>query len=895
MKKISMILCLIVTNICINIKNLLFISSVKKNSSSLLNTVKKHRSIYFLKNFININKLTNWNTFKRKKKKIIKFSCYSFGNPIHPNNFNVNMMEGLKKAVLVGENPAYIKERLAKYNELKEKKRLDTELQIKNDEHFKKNINIELLDGSIRVGECHVTTPFHIASSISKKLAEDSIVSKITYLEKVDLELCDIEDAEENSNVSGSGNGNDSGNSAENKHCSGGRTPMLWDMNVPLIGNCKIEFLNIEHEEAKKIFWHSSAHILGSSLEKIFGGYLTIGPALSEGFYYDIFLGNYAISNEHYKRIEDEFAKLTKENVEFEKVVCTKEEVLELFKYNPFKLELIKSKIPDNKKTSVYKCGEFIDLCLGPHIRNTGKVKAFKVLKNSSAYWLGKKDNDSLQRVYGISFQKKNELTDYLTFLEDAKKRDHRNVGKKLNFFFFEKDMSPGSGFWFSNGAKIFNKLIDFMRREYRLRKYEEVITPNVFSCDLWKTSGHYQNYKDCMFIFNVENKEWGMKPMNCPGHCIMFKQMNVSYRSLPIRLADFGVLHRNEITGSLSGLTRVRRFQQDDAHIFCSFEQITKEVVNTLHFLFFVYDLFGFKYELFLSTRPKKFIGNISTWDFAEQSLKDALNSVNVEWKLNEGDGAFYGPKIDILVRDSINRTHQCGTIQLDFQLPIRFNLQYKNKDFGVLEDDNEKKEHADLENGSTGGGETKKDYGYDGGNDNDDGNHDRAANLECGNYSGGVQSASDDLLKKGFDRPVIIHRAILGSVERFVAILIEHTAGKLPFWLSPRQAIVLPVSDKFNKYAYYVYETLNNNFFDVDVDASMNTLNKKIREAQLKQFNFILVVGEKELTTNTVTVRDRDDPNNQQVYSVNDIVNKFKEMLEVNSCKFNQIIPFQ
>ncbi|SBS85597.1 threonyl-tRNA synthetase [Plasmodium malariae] len=890
-----MILCLIVTNICINIKNLLFISSVKKNSSSLLNTVKKHRSIYFLKNFINVNKLTNWNTFKRKKKKIIKFSCYSFGNPIHPNNFNVNMMEGLKKAVLVGENPAYIKERLAKYNELKEKKRLDTELQIKNDEHFKKNINIELLDGSIRVGECHVTTPFHIASSISKKLAEDSIVSKITYLEKVDLELCDIEDAEENSNVSGSGNGNDSGNSAENKHCSGGRTPMLWDMNVPLIGNCKIEFLNIEHEEAKKIFWHSSAHILGSSLEKIFGGYLTIGPALSEGFYYDIFLGNYAISNEHYKRIEDEFAKLTKENVEFEKVVCTKEEVLELFKYNPFKLELIKSKIPDNKKTSVYKCGEFIDLCLGPHIRNTGKVKAFKVLKNSSAYWLGKKDNDSLQRVYGISFQKKNELTDYLTFLEDAKKRDHRNVGKKLNFFFFEKDMSPGSGFWFSNGAKIFNKLIDFMRREYRLRKYEEVITPNVFSCDLWKTSGHYQNYKDCMFIFNVENKEWGMKPMNCPGHCIMFKQMNVSYRSLPIRLADFGVLHRNEITGSLSGLTRVRRFQQDDAHIFCSFEQITKEVVNTLHFLFFVYDLFGFKYELFLSTRPKKFIGNISTWDFAEQSLKDALNSVNVEWKLNEGDGAFYGPKIDILVRDSINRTHQCGTIQLDFQLPIRFNLQYKNKDFGVLEDDNEKKEHADLENGSTGGGETKKDYGYDGGNDNDDGNHDRAANLECGNYSGGVQSASDDLLKKGFDRPVIIHRAILGSVERFVAILIEHTAGKLPFWLSPRQAIVLPVSDKFNKYAYYVYETLNNNFFDVDVDTSMNTLNKKIREAQLKQFNFILVVGEKELTTNTVTVRDRDDPNNQQVYSVNDIVNKFKEMLEVNSCKFNQIIPFQ
>lgn len=470
-----------------------------------------------------------------------------------------------------------------------------------------------------------------------------------------------------------------------------------------------------------------------------------------------------------------------------------------------------------------------------------------------------------------------------------------------MNLFFFEKETSPGSCFWLPHGSKIYNKLIEFIRKEYRIRKYEEVISPNVFSCDLWKTSGHYQNYKDCMFLFNVENKEWGMKPMNCPGHCLMFKQLNVSYRSLPVRLADFGVLHRNEISGSLSGLTRVRRFQQDDSHIFCSMEHIKQEVLNTLNFLFYVYNLFGFKYELFLSTRPKKFIGQISTWNLAEQHLKDALYAANVQWKINEGDGAFYGPKIDILVKDSLNRTHQCGTIQLDFQLPVRFNLQYKNKEYVTNNEKNEKNEknhdnddnvhnnnnypinHDDLHNNE------KKEF-----KDSQNHNEDKEHNNIHDNHSLKPNINEEGLLKKGFERPIIIHRAILGSVERFVAILIEHTAGKLPFWLSPRQAIVLPIGDKYNDYANYVYETLHNNMFDVDLDTSVNTLNKKIREAQLKQFNYILVVGEKELTTNTVTLRDRDDQNNQHVYTIQELINKFNKLLDVNSKKFNQIKEF-
>ncbi|SCM22195.1 threonine--tRNA ligase, putative [Plasmodium chabaudi chabaudi] len=899
MRLIIMSLCICISNILFsNLNNLLFVKSIKKNKNIYSNSLRR-KSIKFY-NFNNLSPNirpynyigevrfpTSYKNRKSSTKKYHTSSSLNLEKKQDPNKscnqkktyifsvdnqkmstltFDDSNLETLKKNFVIKESPDFIKYRLDKFNELKEKKKKELEKIIENDPNYYKEINIELLDGSIKIGQKNVTTPYQIASQISKKLSENSIVAKVIYLDDVNLNLCDIEDEE-----------------SEEKHEETSQEGILWDLNVPLIGNCKINFLGIDTPEGKKVFWHSSAHILGSSLEKIYGGYLTIGPALNEGFYYDIYLGNNSIVSDDYTKIENEYNKLVKENVEFEKMVCTKEEVLELFKYNPFKIELIKSKIRnDNEKTSVYKCGNFIDLCLGPHIKNTGKSKAFQVLKNSSAYWLGDKNNDSLQRVYGISFQKKTELTDYIKFIEEAKKRDHRNVGKNLNLFFFEKETSPGSGFWFTHGAKIYNKLIEFMRKEYRIRKYEEVITPNIFSCDLWKTSGHYQNYKNCMFIFNIENKEWGMKPMNCPGHCLIFKQLNASYKSLPIRLADFGVLHRNEITGSLSGLTRVRRFQQDDAHIFCSLDHIKTEVINVLQFIFYVYNLFGFKYDLYLSTRPPKYIGDINTWNFAEQSLKEALELANVKWKLNEGDGAFYGPKIDIVLRDSLNRTHQCGTVQLDFQLPIRFNLQYKNKEYGVGQETD-----SNLVNQSNKDANEKKEDSTMGNGDNND-EQNKLDSENAGNNQPGGE------LKKGFDRPIIIHRAILGSVERFVAILVEHTSGKFPFWLSPRQAIVLPISDKFNEYAKYIHDVLTNNLFDVDVDISVNTLNKKIREAQLKQYNFILVVGEKELSTNTVTVRDRDNPNDQKVYTIQELVNNFKKMLDINSVKLNEIPPF-
>lgn len=902
---------------------------------------------YTLTNKKSTSAVKNWNFFVNKLN-----TLSSLGSKMENPIVNRDLKENFK----IQQGANFIKERLQKYNEIKEKRKNEGALHVTNNNNvsgetsgtatqIKKEIYIELSDGNRKMGECDATTPYDIAKSISKKLGEESIVAKVTYVEVEanKFQLCDIEEEEENT----------SSRKTDNTEHSGKITKtLLWDMNVPLIGNCKIEFLNFENEEGKKVFWHSSAHILGSALEKMYGGYLTIGPALKEGFYYDIFLGDFAITNDDYKKIEMEFNNIVKENVEFEKLICTKEEVLELFQYNPFKIELIKKKIPDGKKTSVYKCGDFIDLCLGPHIKSTGKVKTFQPLKNSAAYWLGDKNSHTLQRVYGISFQKKSELTDYLKFLEEAKKRDHRNIGKLLNFFFFEKDASPGSCFWLPKGAKIYNKLIEFIRREYRIRNYEEVITPNVYSCDLWKRSGHYQNYKDCMFIFNVEEKEWGMKPMNCPGHCLMFKQLNLSYRSLPLRFADFGVLHRNEISGSLSGLTRVRRFQQDDSHIFCAPEHIRDEVLKTLNFIFYIYDLFDFKYELFLSTRPEKYIGKLETWNAAEEELKNALNSAGIKWKLNEGDGAFYGPKIDILLTDSLKRTHQCGTIQLDFQLPLRFNLQYKSRDFvgdekdapendqsqqqtlSQMDESNSKKVAAGKSqnkkgDGSNGVSETKRESSCN--NNSISTKESNAANSPKSNVNSvGMDAASkkeeimgngrkeeqtllnhsesaqktdaekmqsDDMesLKRGFERPIIIHRAILGSVERFIAILIEHTAGKLPFWISPRQAVVLPISDKYNDYANYVYKILNNHSFDVEMDLSVNTLNKKIREAQLKQFNFILVVGEKELTTQTVTVRDRDDTNSQKVMSIPQLVEYFSQMLQMNSEKLNQILPYE
>lgn len=462
--------------------------------------------------------------------------------------------------------------------------------------------------------------------------------------------------------------------------------------------------------------------------------------------------------------------------------------------------------------TTVYRCGSLIDLCRGPHVRNTGRIKAMKVTKNSSAFWEGNSEAETLQRVYGISFPDPKQLKEWEQLQEEAAKRDHRKIGREQELFFFH-ELSPGSCFFQPRGAHIYNTLMNFIRAEYRKRGFQEVITPNIYNAKLWQTSGHWQHYADNMFHFDIEKETFALKPMNCPGHCVMFDNRVRSWRELPLRMADFGVLHRNELSGALTGLTRVRRFQQDDAHIFCTPEQIKEEMLGCLNFLQGVYGIFGFTFNLVLSTRPNNFLGAKEDWDLAETALEESLNQFAQPWKLNPGDGAFYGPKIDITIMDALKRAHQCATIQLDFQLPLRFGLSYV-----------------------TPSGETKP--------------------------------------------PVIIHRAILGSVERMIAILCENYAGKWPFWLSPRQIMIVPVVNHFDEYAEEVRKKLHDAGFMVESDLDhSDMLKKKIRNAQLAQFNFILVVGEKEKSSLTVNVRTRDNIVHGEV-GIEELVQKLRKI---------------
>ncbi|KAL2652624.1 hypothetical protein R1flu_020752 [Riccia fluitans] len=613
------------------------------------------------------------------------------------------------------------------------------------------SIKISLPDGNVKDGKKWLTTPLDIAREISKGLADSALISEV--------------------------NG------------------VLWDMGRALDGDCSLKIFNFESNEGRDTFWHSSAHILGESLEQEYGCKLCIGPCTTrgEGFYYDAFYGDLTLSEDHFVRIDKQAEKAVKEKQPFERIEVTRQQALEMFSENQFKVEIIQE-LPEDKTITVYRCGPLVDLCRGPHIPNTSHVKAFKCQKASASYWRGQADRESLQRVYGISFPDKKKLKEWETVQAEAKKRDHRIVGLNQELFFFHQ-LSPGSCFFLPYGTRIYNKLMEFIRTEYRKRGYDEVLSPNIYNMQLWETSGHAANYKDNMFCFEVEKQEFGLKPMNCPGHCLIFDHRVRSYRELPLRMADFGVLHRNELSGALTGLTRVRRFQQDDAHIFCMESQIKDEVKGCLDFLEYTYNIFGFTYDLELSTRPEKYLGDLETWERAENGLKEALNAFGKPWEVNPGDGAFYGPKIDITVYDALKRKFQCATIQLDFQLPIRFKLKYSTQD-----------------------------------------------EAEMG-------------------RPVIVHRAILGSVERMFAILLEHYAGKWPFWLSPRQAIVCPISKKFVNYALKVRDILHNAGFYVEADVTDKKIDKKVREAQLAQFNYILVVGEEEESSQTVNVRTRDN----------------------------------
>ncbi|PAV75103.1 hypothetical protein WR25_05460 [Diploscapter pachys] len=631
-------------------------------------------------------------------------------------------------------------------------------------------IKITLPDGKVHEGKAWRTTPLEIAERISKGLADTAVISKV--------------------------NGE------------------VWDLDRPFEGDASLQILKFDDDEAKAVFWHSSAHILGEAMERFCGGHLCYGPPISEGFYYDMWHEDKTISPDDFPKIEQIVKCAVKDKQPFERLEVSKEDLLEMFKYNKFKVRILNEKVK-TPTTTVYRCGPLIDLCRGPHVRHTGKIKAMQMTKSSSSYWEGNANAESLQRVYGISFPDPKQLKEWQKFQEEAAKRDHRKIGVNQELFFFHH-MSPGSCFWYPKGAQIYSKLLDFIKKEYRKRGFTEVITPNIYNKKLWETSGHWQHYAENMFRFECEKEEFALKPMNCPGHCIMFDSRPRTHKEMPLRYADFGVLHRNEASGALTGLTRVRRFQQDDAHIFCRIDQVAAEMKGAIDFLEYCYEkVFGFSFKMNLSTRPEGFLGEVEVWDMAEKQLEDALNASGKKWEFNHGDGAFYGPKIDITIQDALRRNHQCATIQLDFQLPVRFDLKYLD--------------------------------------------HNQIA-----------------------QRPVMIHRAVLGSIERMTAILVENFAGKWPFWLSPRQAKIITVHESASEYARAVKNKIYAAGFEVEYDEdSPDTMNKQIRNAQLDQFNFILVIGAQEMKNGTVNVRTRDNAVRGEV-NVDDLIAKFRRFCD-------------
>jgi len=545
----------------------------------------------------------------------------------------------------------------------------------------------------------------------------------------------------------------------------------------------------------KEKFWHSSAHLLAQAVTGLFpDAKPTIGPAIETGFYYD-FYKKKPFTPEDLPKIEEKMKELAKKDQKIVKKTLAIQEAKKTFKNNKFKLELIEDlKKEGAKKVTAYQQGDFIDLCKGPHLKSTGQIKAFKLTKISSAYWRGKSENESLQRIYGVSFPDKKMLRKYLQFLEEAEKRDHRKIGTQLNLFSFHEE-APGMPFFHDKGIYIYNQLKQFMRQELEKRNYLETKTPIILHKKLWLKSGHWEHYKENMYFTTIEGQESAVKPMNCPGQILIYKNRLHSYREFPIRMGEFGLVHRHELSGVLSGLFRVRAFTQDDAHVYCLQNQLKDEIKALIDLADHIYKTFGFEYQVELSTRPEKSIGSDRMWNQAEKALKDTLKKIKLDYKLNPGDGAFYGPKIDFHIKDAIGRTWQCATIQVDFSMPEKFDLVYMD------------------------------------------------------------EKGSQD------KRPVMLHRTIYGSIERFLGILIEHYAGNFPLWLNPNQIIVLPIADRHNKYACQVIKKFFDAGFRVELDDRAESTGKKIREAQLNKFNYILVVGDNEQKNKTVNVRTRDN----------------------------------
>lgn len=572
--------------------------------------------------------------------------------------------------------------------------------------------------------------------------------------------------------------------------------------------------VKFEDKEGKAIFWHTSAHIMALAVQKLFPGVkFAIGPAIDNGFYYD-FDTEHRFTPEDLEKIEAEMAKIVKEGHIVERFVMPRNEALEYFSKQSevYKVDLIEN-LPEDEIISFYTLGEFTDLCAGPHLYDIKKVKAIKLLSIAGAYWRGDEKNKMLQRIYGTTYEKKKDLEEYLNRLEEAKKRDHRKLGRELDLFSIHEE-GPGFPFFHPKGMVLRNILENFWREEHTKAGYDEIKTPLILNEALWHQSGHWDHYKENMYFTNIDDGDYAIKPMNCPGSILVYKSKMYSYRDLPLRWGELGLVHRHELSGALHGLMRVRSFTQDDAHLFVLPSQIKEELVKIIELADKIYNVFGFKYHIELSTRPENSMGTEEQWEIATNGLIEALKEKEIDYILNEGDGAFYGPKIDFQLEDAIGRTWQCGTIQLDFQLPEKFDMTY-------VGNDNEKK------------------------------------------------------------RPVMIHRTIYGSMERFMGILIEHYAGKFPAWLAPVQATILPISDKFNDYAYEVKKELANKGIRVEVDSRSEKVGYKIREAQLQQIPYMLVVGEKEVTEELVSVRSRDNGDLGQV-KVEEFINQTIKEIE-------------
>lgn len=565
----------------------------------------------------------------------------------------------------------------------------------------------------------------------------------------------------------------------------------LYDLRRNIEENAEVEIITIDSDEGVEIARHSAAHILAQAVKRLYGDInLGVGPVIENGFYYDMDLPS-SVNVEDLPKIEKEMKKIINENVKIERVEVSREEAKTLFQEmnDHLKLELLEA-IPSGESVTLYKQGEFVDLCRGPHLPSTGYLKAFQLTHVSGAYWRGDSNNQVLQRIYGVAFFSQKELEEYLHFVEEAAKRNHRKLGSELELFMFSEE-APGMPFYLPKGQIIRNELEAFLREIQKEYNYQEVRTPFMMNQEVWERSGHWGHYKDNMYFSEVDNKSFALKPMNCPGHMLMFKNKLHSYRELPIRMCEFGQVHRHEFSGALNGLLRVRTFCQDDAHLFVTPKQIEDEIKSVMAQIDYVYKTFGFEYEVELSTRPEDSMGDDKLWEQAEAALENVLQSLNYKYRLNEGDGAFYGPKIDFHIKDALNRSHQCGTIQLDFQMPEKFDLNY-------IDEKNEKK------------------------------------------------------------RPVVIHRAVLGSLDRFLAILIEHFGGAFPAWVAPVQVKVIPVSNAVHEqYASEVAYKLAQAGIRVEQDARDEKLGYKIREAQMQKVPYVLVIGDKEMESGAVNVR--------------------------------------